>query len=289
LIVVDNGSTDSSIEIVRSCGLSNIQIIENNSNLGFAEGMNIGIEKAQGELIIPLNLDVVLSDNYLQVCADVFFYMPDIGMLGGIELAWDNGVLTDKVVSQGGFFLRRRIQGITNITKESGYCFGPHGSFPCIRAVAMRESKTIYGYFYDPKFETGWEDMDLWFRLHRLGWNCYFKKELIAWHVGSASAEAKKKLIEKNLEYQKRIFRNRYYLIIKNITGKLAIRLFPFIAVAELLIIPYYLFVSPLSVKALFSAWIQIMQQFPKLMQERRRLRRTIKIKKKLNKLFYGV
>jgi hypothetical protein len=61
------------------------------------------------------------------------------------------------------------------------------------------------------------------------------------------------RLIDKTLDYQQRIFRNRMYVIGK-FPDKLKNRLRFFLYIANLLIIPYFLFKSPKSLKVLYSA-----------------------------------
>lgn len=277
LILVDNGSTDNSLDLALKSDIKSLRIIETGTNLGFAKGMNRGIVESHGDLVLLLNLDVVLESNFLRHCREAFEADPGIGILGGKELAWEKGILTDILVSQGGFFLRRRMQGITNVRLGDGYCFGPHGSFPCLRRKALNDSMRIWGYFYDPKFGTGWEDLDLWFRLHMLGWKCYYRDDLIAWHVGSSSADEKKRLIDKSLEYQKRIFRNRWFLLIKNVFGKTLVSILPSIIAAELSLIPYYLYKSPESIYAITKAFIEVIVSLPALLSERRKAIRWAK------------
>src|SRR5438552_10530860 len=62
-IVVDNGSTGSDVERIRSSGLSDM-VIETGTNLGYAEGNNIGLQRAldsaQGfEIVGVLNNDKI--------------------------------------------------------------------------------------------------------------------------------------------------------------------------------------------------------------------------------------
>ncbi len=63
IIVVDNGSVDNSVEILRK--RKDIKLIENKKNLGFAEGSNIGVRNAKGEYVVLLNSDTVVDKNYV--------------------------------------------------------------------------------------------------------------------------------------------------------------------------------------------------------------------------------
>ena len=55
LIVVDNGSTDESLEQARSyCSRPNFQLIENGSNTGFSHAVNQGIARAKSEFVVLL-------------------------------------------------------------------------------------------------------------------------------------------------------------------------------------------------------------------------------------------
>ena len=47
IILVDNASTDNSVEIIEK-NFPNVQLIKNNDNAGFAQGNNIGIKKSKG-------------------------------------------------------------------------------------------------------------------------------------------------------------------------------------------------------------------------------------------------
>lgn len=66
-------------------------------------------------------------------------------------------------------------------------------------------------------FETGWEDTDLRFLLAYMGWHTKCVVTTRAWHIGSASVGAAKRLFDKSKSYQQRIFRNRFYIQYKYI------------------------------------------------------------------------
>lgn len=67
IIIVDNGSSDGSIEYFREMGNrhSVITVVRNEENLGFAGGNNIGIDVATGEIVILLNNDTYVTPGWL--------------------------------------------------------------------------------------------------------------------------------------------------------------------------------------------------------------------------------
>lgn len=76
VIVVDNASTDGTIEAVEKryedlpAGKAGIKILRNKKNLGFAKANNQGIRKAQGEYVLLLNSDTKLVGNALKKLVD---------------------------------------------------------------------------------------------------------------------------------------------------------------------------------------------------------------------------
>lgn len=65
IIVVDNGSRDGSVEFVKGLG-SQVRLIENTKNLGFARANNQGIKIAKGKYIFLLNSDTVVKEGALK-------------------------------------------------------------------------------------------------------------------------------------------------------------------------------------------------------------------------------
>jgi len=90
VIVVDNGSTDGSVEEIQnlkskiqsSSWRTELKIIENKQNLGFAKANNQGIKIARGRYILLLNSDTKIVDNALKKLVDFAKIKPNLGVLG---------------------------------------------------------------------------------------------------------------------------------------------------------------------------------------------------------------
>lgn len=66
VIVVDNGSTDGSLEIIKQ-KFPTVKLVENKTNLGFAKGVNQGISDASGEYILLLGSDTELKKDSVKI------------------------------------------------------------------------------------------------------------------------------------------------------------------------------------------------------------------------------
>ena len=81
IIVVDNGSTDGSIEALS--GDSRVTLIPTGENLGFGRANNKGLEQAKGEYIFFLNSDTLLKNNAIKLLYDFSCqYKGNLGALG---------------------------------------------------------------------------------------------------------------------------------------------------------------------------------------------------------------
>lgn len=80
IIVVDNGSTDGTLEYLRP--RSDLQLIENGYNAGFTKGTNQGIAATSGEYILWLNTDTILGDDSLGALIEFLDSNPAAGIVG---------------------------------------------------------------------------------------------------------------------------------------------------------------------------------------------------------------
>lgn len=106
IIVVDNGSSDNSVEEI-STQFPQVKLIETGQNLGFVGGNNIALEQVETDYALLLNNDTEVSADFLQVLVDAVEQDPMVGMAGptiyyfdepdtvwsaGGDIDWDKGV-----------------------------------------------------------------------------------------------------------------------------------------------------------------------------------------------------
>ncbi|MBS1786510.1 MAG: glycosyltransferase family 2 protein [Acidobacteria bacterium] len=91
-VLVDNASTDNSVEVVRS-QFPEVEVIINPGNLGFSEGNNVAIRKALAEVanyVVLLNPDTRVTPGWLSELIAVGERETGIGILGAIQLTYDS-------------------------------------------------------------------------------------------------------------------------------------------------------------------------------------------------------
>ncbi len=79
-IVVDNGSTDGTVEALRTC--PEVRLVALDRNLGAAGGRNLGIEAARGDIIFLLDSDASLEADTLAAVERRFAAEPALGIIG---------------------------------------------------------------------------------------------------------------------------------------------------------------------------------------------------------------
>jgi hypothetical protein len=215
---VDNGSGDGTLDFVKNNYLQVI-LIENKRNLGACKARNQGIEASKGEWILTLDCDIVLEKDFFSKIME-FAEASDksIGMFQPKILNMDK-----KIVYSCGIYLSRlrRFYDIGKNKLDVGqfgspnYIFGACSAAALYKRQMLEEVRGDCGYF-DERFFFLVEDVDLSWRMQRIGWKAMFYPAAVCYHFGNSS----------NYEIKIRqylCFRNRYLMISKeeNLLGKL--------------------------------------------------------------------
>ena len=96
LIVIDNGSTDESLEIAHSyCGNPRYHLIENSENTGFSHAVNQGIAMAKGEYMALFNNDAFAEPNWLEELLKTAESDPKIFAVSSLMLRYYEPELAD--------------------------------------------------------------------------------------------------------------------------------------------------------------------------------------------------
>ncbi len=195
VILVDNGSTDGSVETIRDA-FPNVLLIQTGSNLGYAGGNNVGIQSAVqhgAEYILILNNDTVLDSMALSEAVDVAQTLGDkAGAVGFATYHYEQpDVLHDvglqDVRDGGGFYLppEEKLKGNKSLPIASA-----HG---CAMLLASRMLEMVGS--FDDRFFLMAEEADLCIRAHQAGFAVVGATEARVWHKGSVSFEGEESLL----------------------------------------------------------------------------------------------
>jgi GT2 family glycosyltransferase len=201
VIVVDNGSTDGSIEMVRSDFPWLEIIIENKTNTGFAKACNQGIDAGSGDLIALLNNDTEAHPDWLAELVRAAEKHPEAGMFATKTLLFDK---RDTIDTAGHLIYRdglNRGRGRLEIDRgqydDKTDVFFPSGA----AALYRRKMFDEIGLFDERHFAYG-DDIDIGIRGRLAGWKCIFVPGAVVYHMYSATtgkySPMKLYLVERN-------------------------------------------------------------------------------------------
>ena len=214
VLVLDNGSTDGSVEAIRG-HFPHVALIENAENLGYAEGNNRGAEyalQAGADYIFVLNNDTVL-------CQDIL-----TRLVGAAEANPRVGAVGPKIYYHAQprriWFAGGTIDWQHGLTVNLGADKDDVGQFEEVRSVDFlagcallikREAWENVGSF-DSRFFMYWEEIDWCTRAQRAGYDLLFIPQAKMWHKVSPMDQSSSPRI---LYY---MTRNRLLFLHKNLS-----------------------------------------------------------------------
>ena len=187
LIIVDNASTDGTVEYIKS--KPEIKLIQNRENLGFSKGNNQGIEIAQGEYIGFLNNDILLYPNWFEACENVF----ENEKAGFVSPRHINPHY-DKTNPKKYIKYFKEFNYDKTYEKSFDECV-----FSCV--VTRRDVINDVGVFDEKFYPAFFEDNDLKYRAIEAGYGVYVTNEAAFYHFGSVTSIKHSQNMEKNRAY----------------------------------------------------------------------------------------
>lgn len=187
IIVVDNGSTDDSLGVIKT--YKDIILLKNSKNLGFTGGVNPGLEyaiKHNGDYVVLFNNDAVADKDWLKNLAKSIDKLPKAGIVTSKIMRDDKKHLD----STGDFY---SVYGIPfprgrNLIDDGQYdndieVFGASGGASIYR-VSMLEEIGIF----DHRFFAYYEDVDISFRARLAGWKIFYEPRAVVYHEVSSTS-----------------------------------------------------------------------------------------------------
>lgn len=193
VIVVDNGSTDGTLEMLRR-NYPHVRLIANEQNVGFARANNQGLAMSRGQYVLLLNSDAFLRGPALARLVRFMETHPEAGAAGP-RLYYDDGTPQrscwsfptlatefygalglDKLFSRSQTFGRYKMtywdmQDMREVDVVMGACL-----------IIRREAVEQIGYL-DERFFMYSEEVDWCYRLRQAGWRVYFVPDAEATHL----------------------------------------------------------------------------------------------------------
>jgi len=204
LIVVDNGSTDGTLEYLRSQG--DIQVIENGTNRGFPAAANQGIVASRGEQVLLLNNDTIVSTGWLDRLLEALRSNPSVGLAGPCsnEVSGEQRIpvpYTD-LASMDGFAwqLGRTLRGqILTTDRLVGFC------------LLIRRSVTEKIGLLDERFGIGnYEDDDYCLRARKAGFQAVIARDSFVHHFGHRTFIASGVNYQQLMDTNNRLFQEKW-------------------------------------------------------------------------------
>lgn len=186
IIIVDNASSDDTVDYLRSLTDSRIKAIFNKKNLGFSKGNNIGAKEASGNILVFLNNDTEVKEGWLKPLLKQL-QKERVGIVAPKMLYPDGKIQHAGVVVSGKHVPR-------HIYRRFGTDFKPTNKLREYKAVtgaclAIKKEIWVKVSGFDERYINGLEDVDLCFRVRELGYKVYFVPESIVIHHESISKD----------------------------------------------------------------------------------------------------
>jgi len=187
VILVDNGSSDGSIEYIQQNFSGWVQVLGNARNEGFSGGNNRGIRVASGKYIVLLNNDARADARWLEELVKIAEEFPKAGMLAS-KIYLQEG---SKIIDNVGHLIYR-----DGLNRGRGRLEVDHGQyenqeevlFPSgCAALYRREMLEEVGLFDEDFFAYG-DDTDLGLKGRLAGWKCLYVPKAVVYHRYSQSS-----------------------------------------------------------------------------------------------------
>lgn len=216
IVLADNASTDSSVEMV-AADFPQVRIIQLDKNYGFADGYNRSLKQIEAEYFVILNSDIEVTENWLTPLVQLLENNPQIAACAPKLLSYFERDKFEYAGAAGGYidflgypFCKGRVFD-TNEPDNGQYdgtypVFWATGACIVVRASVFRQ---LGG--FDPYYFAHQEEIDLCWRMQNAGYSVYCTSQSVLYHLGGGT------LPKSNPRKTYLNFRNNMVLLYKNL------------------------------------------------------------------------
>ncbi len=227
IIVVDNASTDSSVEFIKT-NYPDIKLIETGENLGYPSGNNVGFEHAEGEYIAVLNPDTIVDTKWLAELIKPLEHDPQIALTTSKILIYDRKTVINTCANSPHYTGLDFCRGLYDAASEYGEIEEVGAISGCSFVIRKEALNHLAG--FDSDFFLYLEDADLSWRARLAGYKILYVPTSIVYHKFDLSVAPWKYYY---------LERNRYLLLLKNCSLRFLVLILPSLLLTEVITCSY--------------------------------------------------
>jgi GT2 family glycosyltransferase len=252
VILVDNASSDNSVEVVRT-EFPEVRVIANSENVGFARANNQAIRAGRARYFFLLNNDTIVGKGSLDRLVQFMEERPGAGMAAGqlvnldgstqfryypvelptltslsADLFWVNRNSTSNRIGRGKLALQWDPGKPYRMEQVPGACI-------LVRREAFEKSG-----LFDEGYRFWYEDVELCARFLRAGWEIWYVPDARIVHYGGAGAKqlrfSERSLLRFRgmLRFAEQYFTRRHFIMLKFVVGVVLFLRLPLVVAASL-------------------------------------------------------
>lgn len=272
-IVVDNGSTDGSLEHLNSFLTGNffsypVKTIPLSNNVGFSDGNRQGLRHVNGEFVALLNNDTEPDEGWLEELVKGINSNQEIGICASKLIAYHSDII-DSAGDGYSMVLRGFKIGEgenKNVYDNKEFVFGA-----CAGAALYRKKMLDETGFFDENFFLIYEDTDLNFRAQLAGWKALYVPTAIVHHkVRSSIGNMSDTAIYYSL-------RNSELVRIKNVPAGIFFRCLPEYIISVFAEFVYFA-IKHKKIRLYFKAKCDALRMFPLMLKKRKAIMKAKKV-----------
>lgn len=221
VIVVDNGSTDGSIEMVAT-DFPWVKLLGNAENIGYGAAANQAIAASRADYILLLNSDTLLQTTSAQALRAYLDAHPHVAVVGPRLLNADSSLQAScyPFPSPGHLFLEESLlaRGVARLPglRERYLRTWRHDKarrVPWVLGAALAMRRTAFEAIggFDPEYFMYYEEIDLCYRLRAQGWEVHFAPVTTIMHLGGVSTSQQRAKMQYRLFQSMTLFYARHY------------------------------------------------------------------------------